>query len=43
LVDFLLECGDESPLSKAVPWHRIPKNGVFRGRCPPLNWERKGG
>ncbi len=32
-----MECGDKSPLSKAVPRHRTPKNGVFRGRCPPLN------
>ena len=31
-----MECGDKSPLSKAVPRHRTPKNGVFRGRCPPL-------
>ncbi len=36
-----MECGDKSPLSKAVPRHRIPKNGVFMGWCPPLNtvWE----
>ncbi len=32
-----MECGDKSPLSKAVPRHRTPKNGVFRGRCPSLN------
>jgi len=43
LVDFLLECGDESPLSKAVPWHRTPKNSVFRGGCPPLKLRGEGG
>ena len=26
-----MECGDKSPLSKAVPRHRTPKDGVFRG------------
>ncbi len=38
-----MEYDDKSPLSKAVPRHRTPKNGVFRGWCPPLNlshWER---
>ena len=32
-----MECGDKSSLSKAVPRHRTPKDGVFRGLCPPLN------
>ncbi len=32
-----MECNDKSPPSKAVPRHRTPKNGVFRGWCPPLN------
>ena len=37
-----MEYDDKSPLSKAVPRHRIPKNGVFRGRCPPLKGEERG-
>ena len=38
-----MECGDKSPLSKAVPRHRTLKNGVFGGRCPPLSQGREGG
>ncbi len=37
-----MECGDKSPLSKAVLRHRTSKNGVFRGWCPPLNPDSEG-
>ena len=37
-----MECGDKSPLAKAVPRHRTPKDGVFRGRCPPLKSVEQG-
>ncbi len=37
-----MECGDKSPLSKAVPRHCTPKNGVFKGGCPPLKLTKGG-
>ncbi len=34
----LLECGDESPLSKAVPRHRTPKTGRGTPRPSPMTF-----